>query len=134
MKQNEASPHSASSPQVSLAPRLGPMDPSDLRYPHVARRRPGRVKIRAQLPLPEFHLSEFDFSLGRLSSDELALNLDVFLGRKGPPYQTRRGFFFPSFVRSCLLLISIVKFVWIFHLPQPVHILINKYINIYKYI
>ena len=33
------------------------------------------------------------FSLSRLSSVELSVKLDVFLGRKGPPYQIRRGLF-----------------------------------------
>ena len=31
--------------------------------PPVARRRPGRVKIRVRVPLPEFHLSEFHLFL-----------------------------------------------------------------------
>ena len=50
----------------------------------------------------------FIFSLGRLSSDELSLDLNVLLGRKGPPCQMRRRLFFSiMYLVLCLLIFDI---------------------------
>ena len=49
----------------------------------------------------------FMFSLGRLSSDELSLNLDVFLGHWGPPYQTRRSLSFCYRMLDLVLLLIV---------------------------
>ena len=49
------------------------------------------------------------FSLGRLSSDELSLDLNVLLGRKGPPCQMRRRLFFSiMYLILCLLIFDIL--------------------------
>ena len=67
-------------------------------YAHVARRHPRRVSVAVASPHQNFIRLNFILSLGRLSSDELSLNSDVFLGRRGPPGWIRRGLFFQSFV------------------------------------
>ena len=82
---------------------LGPI------YPHVAWRRPRRVCIRFAFPYLNFIIQNFIFPLGRLSAEHLSLNLDVLLGRRGPPYQIWRSLFFPyslDLVFYCCLIVS----------------------------
>ena len=55
-------------------------------------------------PYLNFILLNFIFSLGRLSSDELSFNLDVFLGRRGPPYQNERSLFLFIIVLMCVFI------------------------------
>ena len=58
---------------VPTKPR-GPMGPI---YRHVARRRPRRVKAAVASPYLNSIFLNLIFSLGRLSSDALSLNLDM---------------------------------------------------------
>ena len=77
-----------------------------------------------------FIFLNFIFSLGRLSSDELSLNLDVLLGRMGPPGIMWRN---PSFSIICLILFLIdlngfrlplaVNFLRYAHTRPPAHTL-----------
>ena len=46
-------------------------------YPHVARRRPRRVRVAVASPYLSFIFLNFIFSSGRLSSDELSLNISL---------------------------------------------------------